>query len=87
MKKQVIQNHHISYDPEITVKIYKGEHWAITILNLPSINLNTTPEHILKTMFFFLFSITITLYLGLVLVFGEAVDLDKKAVDLDNLKQ
>jgi len=32
-KKQVIQNHHISYDPEITVKIYKGEHWAITILN------------------------------------------------------
>ena len=35
--KQVIQNHHISYpdepDGEITVKIYKGEHWAITILN------------------------------------------------------
>ena len=33
MKKQVIQKHHISYDPEITVNIYKGEHWAITILN------------------------------------------------------
>ena len=32
-KKQIIQNHHISYDPEIVVKIYKGEHWAITILN------------------------------------------------------
>ena len=32
-KKQVIQKHHISYEPEITVKIYKGEHWAITILN------------------------------------------------------
>ena len=33
MKKQVIQKHHISYDPEITVKIYQGEHWAITQLN------------------------------------------------------
>ena len=33
IKKQVIQKHHICYDPEITVKIYKGEHWAITILN------------------------------------------------------
>ena len=32
-KKQLIQTHHISYDPEITTKIYKGEHWAITILN------------------------------------------------------
>ncbi len=32
-KKQVIQNHHISYSPEVTVKIYKGEHWAITVLN------------------------------------------------------
>jgi len=31
--KQIIQTHHISYDPEITTKIYKGEHWAITILN------------------------------------------------------
>ena len=31
--KQVIQGHHISYDPEIIVKIYKGEHWAITQLN------------------------------------------------------
>ena len=37
MKKQIIQTHHISYgsdsEPEITVKIYKGEHWAITVLN------------------------------------------------------
>ena len=36
-KKQVIQGHHISYpdepDGEIIVKIYKGEHWAITVLN------------------------------------------------------
>ncbi len=31
--KQSIQKHHISYNPEIVVKIYKGEHWAITILN------------------------------------------------------
>ena len=34
VKKQVIQEHHISYaNPEITVKLYKGEHWAITVLN------------------------------------------------------
>jgi len=34
VKKQVIQKHHIKYsNPEITVKIYKGEHWAVTILN------------------------------------------------------
>jgi|TARA_Y100000310_G_C20471570_1_gene710317 hypothetical protein len=36
-KKQVIQKHHISYpndpDGEITVNLYKGEHWAITVLN------------------------------------------------------
>ncbi len=31
--KQEIQKHHISYDPEIIVKIYKGEHWAITCMN------------------------------------------------------
>ena len=33
MKKQVTQKHHISYDPEIITRIYKGEHWAITQLN------------------------------------------------------
>lgn len=32
-KKSVIQSHHISYDPEIEVRMYKGEHWAITQLN------------------------------------------------------
>ena len=36
-KKQVIQKHHISYKDEprgeVTVNIYKGEHWAITVLN------------------------------------------------------
>ena len=31
--KTVIQTHHICYDPEVTVRIYKGEHWAITQLN------------------------------------------------------
>ena len=32
MKKQIINIHHISYEPEVTVKLYKGEHWAITVL-------------------------------------------------------
>ena len=32
--KQVIQKHHIRYGPdEITVNLYKGEHWVITQLN------------------------------------------------------
>jgi len=31
-RKQVIQQHHICYDPETTVKLYKGEHWIITQL-------------------------------------------------------
>ena len=31
--KRVIQKHHISYDPEITVRIFKGEHWCITNLH------------------------------------------------------
>ncbi|MAF43224.1 MAG: hypothetical protein CMI54_03515 [Parcubacteria group bacterium] len=30
--KRVVQKHHISYDPEITVNIYKGEHWLCTQL-------------------------------------------------------
>lgn len=28
----VIQKHHISYDPEVTVNLYKGEHWMLTQL-------------------------------------------------------
>jgi hypothetical protein len=33
MKKPlVVQKHHISYDPEVTVKIYKGEHFCLTML-------------------------------------------------------
>jgi len=33
MKKQVIQKHHLSYDPEITVRIKRGEHYTCTLLN------------------------------------------------------
>ena len=33
MTKLVIQKHHICYDPEIVVPIYKGEHWVITQLS------------------------------------------------------
>jgi hypothetical protein len=35
-KPRVMQNHHISYDPEIVVRIYKGEHELLTKLNLYS---------------------------------------------------
>lgn len=31
-KKPVIQEHHISYEPERTVLIYKGEHYILTLL-------------------------------------------------------
>ena len=31
-KKPVIQEHHISYEPEKTVLIYKGEHYILTLL-------------------------------------------------------
>jgi hypothetical protein len=33
MTKRVFQTHHISYNPEVTVKLTKGEHWVITHLN------------------------------------------------------
>ena len=39
-KKPAIQTHHISYNPEITVKLYKGEHWAITILERRTKNMS-----------------------------------------------
>lgn len=32
MTKPVVQQHHISQDPEVTVIIYKGEHWILTQL-------------------------------------------------------
>jgi len=32
-KSGVIQEHHISYEPEIKVRMYQGEHWVITQLN------------------------------------------------------
>lgn len=31
-RKPFIQGHHISYDPEIVVKIWVGEHWILTQL-------------------------------------------------------
>ena len=31
-KKRVINNHHTSYDPEVIVKVFKGEHLIITRL-------------------------------------------------------
>ncbi len=39
-KKQVTQKHHISYNPEIIVTLYQGEHWAITVLNRRSKNMS-----------------------------------------------
>jgi hypothetical protein len=30
--QRVIQVHHISYDPVWTVRVYKGEHWIISML-------------------------------------------------------
>lgn len=30
MPKTVIQQHHISYDPEVIVPIRKGVHWIVT---------------------------------------------------------
>lgn len=30
---KVIQEHHISYNPEVKVQVYKGEHWLLTQLN------------------------------------------------------
>lgn len=32
-KKKVVQEHHISYDPEIKQRMYQGEHWLMTNLN------------------------------------------------------
>jgi hypothetical protein len=35
VKKQystVIQTHHISYDPEVTVRVFKGEHFILTLI-------------------------------------------------------
>lgn len=40
MKKQQIQKHHLSYNPEVIVNVYKGEHWAITILKRRSKNMS-----------------------------------------------
>ena len=39
-KKPVVQNHHISYDPDVTVKIFNGEHWLLTQLNRRTKNIS-----------------------------------------------
>ena len=31
-RKTIIQTHHISYEPSVTVNIYKGEHWILSQL-------------------------------------------------------
>ena len=31
-RRPVIQEHHITYEPEWTVKLFKGEHWICTQL-------------------------------------------------------
>lgn len=28
----VVQTHHISYDPEVEVRLFKGEHYIVTLL-------------------------------------------------------
>ena len=40
MTKPIIQEHHISHDPEITVKIFKGEHWILTQLERRTKNIS-----------------------------------------------
>jgi len=34
IKTPRIQTHHISYNPEIVVKLYQGEHWLVSMLDL-----------------------------------------------------
>ena len=29
-RRTVIQRHHISYEPEVVVTVYKGEHWILS---------------------------------------------------------
>jgi len=40
-KKICLQKHHICYDPEITVRILKGEHMVITLINRHTKNVST----------------------------------------------
>jgi hypothetical protein len=51
-KKIVCQDHHISYEPEIKVRIRRSEHWVITLLsrfNSLSAGSKKAIRHILKT--------------------------------------
>lgn len=31
-RRKTVQKHHISYEPEVVVAVYKGEHWILTQL-------------------------------------------------------
>lgn len=37
---RVIQGHHISHDPQITVIVFKGEHWILTQLQRRTKNIS-----------------------------------------------
>jgi len=39
-KKNVIQTHHVYYEPEIVTKLYRGDHWLITNLNRKTKNVS-----------------------------------------------
>jgi hypothetical protein len=32
-RKIIVQDHHVSYDPEVKVRVYKGEHMILTRLS------------------------------------------------------
>jgi hypothetical protein len=32
-RKVIVQDHHVSYDPEVKVRVYKGEHMILTRLS------------------------------------------------------
>ena len=50
-KKKVIQKHHVTYDPEITVPMTKGEHFILTRfswLKTPSVSfLDALEAHVM----------------------------------------
>jgi hypothetical protein len=31
-RQPIIQNHHISYNPEVKVQVFKGEHFILTLI-------------------------------------------------------
>lgn len=47
-KEPRIQKHHISYEPEIVVKIFQGEHLIITELNRHTKNISNNFLNLLQ---------------------------------------